>query len=239
MTSTMAGLMTDFDFNLPHGTEEDDLSANIVTHAGVSQDTNNDHPLEQHTRTNDNSMDDLFDDPKPKDTTVNHDGDDSQQPVNYEQLALDFSEDEGIEQAFDRSWSAHLARKPPSRKKKSPRRSQDSDGDDAASPRMKKPRQSLFGGPVEDSGVDERNEDDDDQNGNAHASEVARPDLRHHMSSLNLDQDGFEDENDQDDAPVDLSFGLGAFDRDSISPASSRAPSEGSFVRPPDNQVSM
>jgi hypothetical protein len=180
-------------------------------------------------------MDDLFHHPEP----VVPNEEDGQQSVNYEQLALDFSEDEGIEEAFDRSWPAHLARKPP-RKKKSPRRSQDSDGDDEASPRMKKPRKSLFGGPAGEPGVEER-EEDEDQNGDTYASgaaRAARPDLRHRMSSLNLDEGDIEDEGSQDNSPVDLSSGLGSFER-SISSAYSRAPSEDSFTIPPDNQVSM
>ncbi|KAF1917115.1 hypothetical protein BDU57DRAFT_448984 [Ampelomyces quisqualis] len=233
----MSGLETGFDSNLPYGTEDESLSANIATHADVLQNNNDDQPLDLQYRTNEDSTDELFNDPTPDTTAVIQDGNDSQQPLNYEQLALDYSEDEGVEQAFDRSWSAHLARKPPPRKKKSPRRSQNSDGDDYASPRTKKPRKSLFGGPVEESGVEEeRQEDDNDQNGGAHASGAAKPNLRHRMSSLNLDQDVIQEEDSQDDAPVDLRFGLGSVERHYMPPVSSRAPSEDSFILPPDDQ---
>lgn len=143
----------------------------------------------------------------------------AQQDMNYDTFGPGFSDDEGRKEAFDRSWKAPQARKP-SPKKKSPRRTEDSDGDDEASPLAKKPRQSLFGGPDED--IEEEI-----------ATKTPDYGIRNRMSSMNLDEQDIQD-------GLTSSFGLGTgpSNWDSRSPIASRAASEESVVIPPDDQVS-
>jgi hypothetical protein len=64
------------------------------------------------------------------DDLFNDDQDTSQRPLDYETFLPGFSDDEGGETAFDRSWTSQKAGKASPKNKKSPRRSEDSDGDD-------------------------------------------------------------------------------------------------------------
>ena len=197
----------EFDFNLPNGIEMED---GALLAQDTTATTDNNDPMEDAQRT-DQEVDELFVD----------DENNAQQPMNYDTFQPGFSDDEGGEEAFDRSWGGHQARRASPKKKKSPRRSEDGDGDDEGSPRTKRPRKSLFGGP---------NEEIEDMN----VSKASRPNIRHRMSSLNLDQ-----QEAQDERTFNLGFGLGSSERDSMSPVPSRAPSEDSIIIPPDDQVGL
>ena len=153
-------------------------------------------------------------------------------------FAQGFSDDEGGEEAFDRTFAGHQARKASSKQKKPPRRSEDGDADDEDSPKAKKPRKSLFGGgPVEDTEEPHNFEDDlpeaiqdqemedrvNDVEEDSSSSHISKPDIRQRMSSLNLDM-----QEQQDSRPFSLGFGL-AIDN---SAALSRAASEESVNIP-------
>ncbi|KAF2829626.1 hypothetical protein CC86DRAFT_344135 [Ophiobolus disseminans] len=200
----------EFDFNLPHGIDTEE-----------AMDVDND-PQQNNEESTDDPMDDLFNDPEPDDVIG---ADDQHDALNYKTFEAGFSDDEGGTEVFDRSWTVHQARKAPPKQKKSPRRSEDDDGDNESSPKLKKPRKSLFGGPVEERETAAL----EDHVPNAHS--VSGLDVRQRMSSLNLDQ-----QEAQDERPFHLGFGLGSSERGSMSPGPSRAPSEDSVFIPRDNQ---
>jgi hypothetical protein len=216
----------EFDFNLPHGIDaEEDGTLKQCSTAERSND-------EPNGFREDNNRDALsFDQPG-----------NTQQPVNYDSLALGFSDEEGAGRQYDRSWGAEQARKPSPKSKKSPRRSNKGDTGDEASPKAKRPRQSLFGGPGEEAQEPEIESNLNDQDVDMVAPEPS-PDFRHRMSSLNLDQqeehDTEEFQNAQDNRPFDLGLGLGSFEDDGMLATGSRAASEESFTIPPDDQVSL
>jgi hypothetical protein len=207
----------DFNFNLPHGIDDEDADdANDMTEGAPTA----------------AEMDTLF----------NDDDQNAQQTVNYQTFAEGFSDDEGGEEAFDRSWAGHKARKASPKQKKSPRRSEDEDGDDEATPRVKRPRKSLFGGPgadiepeqpedgeIEDEQLEDRVDEVEEQ---TTTPTEARPDIRQRMSILHLDQ-----QEAQDTHPYNLGFGLAPSERGSLSPARSRADSEDPVVIPPEVSV--
>jgi hypothetical protein len=157
-------LECEFDFNLPHGTGTEETQMN---NASLE-----DAPMP------DRDLDALF----------VGDPDDEQQPMNYETFPSGFSDDEGGEAAFDRSWAAQPARKLSPKNKKSPRRSDGSDGGEEASPKTKRSRKSLFGGPFEEVDDIEDKDDMSDTNLEVDDPEASKPDIRHRISSLNLDQ---------------------------------------------------
>jgi hypothetical protein len=161
----------EFDFNLPHGVDSEDPTASH----------NNDEPMEDAPQT----IDDI-------DASFVDDQEHAQQPMNYDTFAPGFSDDEGGEATFDRTWAAQQARKVSPKNKKSPRRSETSDGGDEASTRTKRPRKSLFGGPVKE--VDDGDIDGhcNSQNIDMDAPEAPTPDFRQRMSSLNLEQQDME-----------------------------------------------
>lgn len=253
--STLAAPVCEFDFNLPHGIENEDevMSQNDHIQSGqASQVINGPEEAQE-------SMDYLFDEPESHDTTsyAPHTDVDSQHNMNLATFPEGFSddEDESGEKAYDRTWETHQARKASSKQKKSPRRSEEDDGNEEGSPRAKEPRKSLFGGPVEDvedQQLEERFEDQDDdimvdqeqivvdaQDGSSagnhedmNAFEAPRPDIRHRMSSLTVDQQAA-----QNTGELSLGFGLDSSEFDGMSPTPSRAPSEDSVVIPPDDQV--
>jgi hypothetical protein len=218
----------DFDFSLPHGIDDEDDASFTEAATATVIDSNT---MEDVSRGSQGTSD-LFDD------------NDNAQPTTEYVLPPGFPDDEGGDEAFDRSWSGHQARKAMPKQKKSPRRSEDGDGDDEAIPRAKKPRKSLFdGGPVEDVEEEaEHNVEDDlpediqDQIMEDRADEVEedisfpsvpKPDIRQRMSSLNLDL-----QEEPDNRLFKLGFGIGTSDRDEHSPALSRAVSEESVAIP-------
>jgi hypothetical protein len=178
------------------------------------------------------------------DDLFNDDQDTSQRPLDYETFLPGFSDDEGGETAFDRSWTSQKAGKASPKNKKSPRRSEDSDGDDEASPRTKRPRHSLFGGPDEE--VLHQEQEAVEQNEDTGALQTPRPDIRRRFSSLTLDQQDAQDVHDTEDIQeaqggdsFNIGFDLGSFQMTSMPNAPSRAPSEESIVIPPDTVVSI
>jgi hypothetical protein len=212
-------LECEFDFNLPHGTGTEETQMN---NASLE-----DAPMP------DRDLDALF----------VGDPDDEQQPMNYETFPSGFSDDEGGEAAFDRSWAAQPARKLSPKNKKSPRRSDGSDGGEEASPKTKRSRKSLFGGPFEEVDDIEDKDDMSDTNLEVDDPEASKPDIRHRISSLNLDQRQVENAEDvqyaQNTRPYDMGFGLPSSDQDDLPPRPPRAASEDSNFNPPDNQVSL
>jgi hypothetical protein len=234
----------EFDFNLPHGIDADEDA--IEDDRNIHDDPENAN-LTQDIR---NSAEhDLDIDMHETRDGVRHSKDASKdfqnsgyQEMNYNTLEKGFSDDDDAPEAFDRSWLAHQARKSPPKKKKSPRADDD---DDEASPRSKKPRQSLFGGPPDEV---EENEYDDlfeerpadrlaDQFDDLPATETTNQSVGNRMSSLNLEQQ--DTEGGPSEQPLNLGFGFGDSDRESMSPRESPAPSEGEIVIPPDTQVSV
>jgi hypothetical protein len=219
----------EFDFNLPHGMDVEKGIAPTLGYDGASQ--NLDTPMDEDPMP-DCDLDALF---------VDGPGD-NQQPMNYETFPTGFSDDEGSEEAFDRSWAAQQARKCSPKNKKSPGRSEGSDGGEEASPKTKRPRKSLFGGPFEEVDDDQDKDDVDGTNLEVDDPDASKPDIRHRMSSLNLDQqvETFEDlQYAQDTRPYDMGLDLASFDQDGMPPRSRRAASEDSTLIPPDNQVSF
>ncbi|KAF2130739.1 hypothetical protein P153DRAFT_336572 [Dothidotthia symphoricarpi CBS 119687] len=216
---------TEFDFSLPHGLE-------------AGEDASND---DQNDR---DSLHDLFNSPEPDNDNehnkIDHNDHDlnpenrnnDQQDLNYCAFAKGFSDDEDGDETFDGSWAGHQAKTSSSRNKKSPRRSETDDADDEESPRMKKPRQSLFGGPDEEVEEDEPDRRVTEDQSGLDALDTPEQGIRNRISSLNLDQ-----QEDETIRPFNLGFGLASSDRGSISPRSSPAPSEGSVIIPPDDQV--
>jgi hypothetical protein len=203
----------EFDFNLPHGL-----------------DTEGSHPLHGNPATshiNNNAAEDAAMPDRDFDALFVGDPDDDQQPMNYETFPSGFSDDEGGEEASNRSWAAQQSRKTSSKNKKSPRRSEGSDGAEEASPKTKRPRNSLFGDPFQEVDEDEDKDDMDDKNLEVDDPETSKPDIRHRMSSLNLDLQQVENDEDvqyaQDTRPYDIGFDLASFDQDDM---------------PPNNQVS-
>ncbi|KAH7090744.1 hypothetical protein FB567DRAFT_590124 [Paraphoma chrysanthemicola] len=205
----------EFDFDLPHGIDAEETEPFAQDHNA----TPDEEPLDSNMGHTDDHLDELFEDGR----------DNAQKLMNYDTLAQGFSDDEEVDKAFDRSWTAHQARKSsPKHKKKSPRRSEDGDGDDEGSPRAKRPRKSLFGGPVEHIDTQQSANYPSSQSSVPHTPITPGHGIGHGMSSLNLDA--------PDDRPINLGFGLDTSDRDSLSPVPSRAPSEESFIIPPDDQ---
>jgi hypothetical protein len=192
----------------------------------------NSDTMQDVTRTNE-ELDDLF----------NDDQDTSQQPLDYDTFQPGFSDDEGGEEAFNRSWPAQQARKKSPKSKKSPRRSETSDGDDEASPHSKRPRKSLFGGPDEE--MQGQEQEENEQNEGLGTLEIGRPDMRQRFSSLNLDQQDAQDVQDtqniqeaEDGGHFNMDFDFGGTAIGRVSHAPSRAPSEESIVILPDTVVS-
>ncbi|KAF1938120.1 hypothetical protein EJ02DRAFT_32670 [Clathrospora elynae] len=202
----------EFDFNLPHG---------IDAEKGDPQPNDNSD--------NHDFMGDGHDPAEPSD----HDSVDDVQDLKYGSLPKGFSDDEDAVEAFDRSWTGYQARKFPSKVKKSPRRSTDG-SDHEASPRSKRPRQSLFGGPTEKFEDEAPAEYLVEEAEDTHELQTPAHGIGTRMSSLNLEQQ--ERELSPSERLLTLGFGLATSDRGSISPRASPAPSERSFIIPPEDQ---
>jgi hypothetical protein len=230
----------EFDFNLPHGIDAgDSVKGNLHSTHGYQENDNLPKAMHEHVEQDiDIDMRDRSND----DNSI-YDQNSSDQDMNHQILQIleqGFSGDDDAPQAFDRSWSGHQARKSPSTSKKSPRTD---DGDDEASPRVKRPRQSLFGGPTD---VIEEDQFDDlfgelpeeglrDQADNLLETEVPRENIGNRLSSLDLEAQ--ETEVHSSEQPLNLSFGFAESDRDSMSPRVSPGLSDGEIVIPPDTQV--
>jgi hypothetical protein len=216
----------EFEFNLPHGIDSDDATPNST--AMLDDSVVHMHPEEVRAVMEDADAD------RPNDDSIMDNEQNAQQAMNYDTFKLGFSDDEGGDEAFDYSWEAQKARKPSQKKKKkSPRRSQDSDVDDEASPRAKKSRQSLFGGPGGEIENEEHNEHTIDQDVEPIVPKTPGHSIGNRMSSMNL-----EEHDAQEDHISSLYLGAGTSNWDSRSPIPSRAVSEESIVIPPDDQVS-
>lgn len=232
MDSMPPRLECEFDFNLPHGVDAEKLHVNAQEPYNI---LDGDVAADGTVHANDD-QNPLFADGV--DPTL--------QPMKYNSLPKGFSDDEGADRHYDRSWEAEQARKPSPKSKKSPRRSNKGDVGDEESPRIKRLRQSLFGGPVE-----EAQEPEIESNLNYRYIDMdiglnapqPSPDFRQRISSLNLDQqeehDTEEFQNAQDNCQFDLGLGLGSFEEDGMLATGSRAASEDSFIIPPDDQVSF
>lgn len=178
-----------------------------------------------------------------------------EQDKSYVPLPKGFSDDEDDKdaEAFDGTVTNHQSRKPSPNSKKSPRRPRE-DSDHEASPRTKKPRQSLFGGPSGEYEHEQDEQEELDRQPGAYdgqkqvdrhlagevdeMTDVNTPgqNIGNRMSSLNLDEQ--ERHCSPSQRPFSLGFGLNSPDRNSLSPRASPAPSEDSVIIPPDTQVS-
>ncbi|KAH7399122.1 hypothetical protein DE146DRAFT_523798 [Phaeosphaeria sp. MPI-PUGE-AT-0046c] len=154
------------------------------------------------------------------------------QNMNLASADTGFSDDEGHQEAFDRSWLSRRAKKASPALTKSLRRWQEGDGDDEASP-TKKARQSLFGGPAEeDQGGEEHVNGCHDV---VHAPTNTSPEINDGMLSLYIDSDR-QDVEQIALSPVTLGTSPKASitERDSMSPAPSLVPSDDDFDIPMD-----
>jgi hypothetical protein len=174
-----------------------------------------------------------------------HDQGNGEPDLNYGVLPQGFSDDENVGETFDRSWSGQQSRKLSSKEKK-PARQPDSDADEQASPRMKRPRHSLFGGPeveMEDGKPEGYPTEQYAQQSERYLleqSQITEPPtpgqgIRNRMTSLSLEQQ--EREVSPAIRPFNSGFDLVTSERGSMSPGYSRAASEESIIIPPDTQV--
>jgi hypothetical protein len=243
-----------FDFALPHGidTEEGATNNGQDSHDFVDQDpedyqddqyfmedvqhtTEPNSDFDKYNQNNDNQQ--MNDHNNDLDL---HDQENDNRHLNYKVLPEGFSDDEDAGEAFSRSWSDHQAKKSPPKDKTSPKRSSD-DGADKASPKTKKPRTSLFGGPMQDNeeeGPEERPEEyivdrDAEPKTPGHG-------IGNRLSSLKLEQQ--EREESPSERPFDFGFGIATMgegsDRGSMSPTPAPDADDNNFVIPPDTQVS-
>jgi hypothetical protein len=217
----------EFNFVLPFG---------IDTAEGLPHNDNQgpDHPArEPHDDSNSNKLIGAIPHTDEQvNTLLADDEDNAQQPLNDGVFRIGFSDDEGVREAFDLSWSARQARQGLPKNKKSSRRSGVSDDDDETIPRIKRARRSIFGGPVEKIKEKEHEDHDKSQDKDMSAFDTLKPDIRQRMSSLNLVQ-----QDTQSTHASNSGFGLQSSEKDSLSSVSSRAPSEESIIIPPDDKV--
>ncbi|KAI4944799.1 hypothetical protein J4E91_008486 [Alternaria rosae] len=216
----------EFDFNLPHGI---DGEASLSNEPDSLIPQTDHEPMEdvQQTVERDHDM------------NLSHENS-AQHDMNYNTLEVGFSDDDDAPKAFDRSWTAHQARRSSPKKKKSPRAE---DSDDEASPKSKKPRHSLFGGSAEE--VEEDDLEDlfeeppedrlIDEDENLPETELRKHSIGNRMSSLNLDQQ------EREASPLEQQFNVGFqqpgdSDREGMSSRGSPAPSDGEVIIPPDTQ---
>lgn len=204
---------TEFDFNFPDGIDSEDDIPNVGQ---------NDY----------GSLDGLPDSSKPSGNHNSNSHYANQQDDDYSTAMKGFSDDEAGDETFDSSWTTNRVENNNFMIKKSPRRLNADDADDEDSPKVKRPRQSLFGGPdrgIEECGLDQPTEDYQSDHDTINTPGKG---IRNCMSSINL---GEEDGASQS---FSLGFGLELSDKGSMSSRTSPAPSEGSIIIPPDDQVS-
>ena len=138
-------------------------------------------------------------------------------------------------EAFNISSSKHL------QDKKSLRTE---DGENEESPKSKKPRQSLFGPPMEtpeEDQLDDLFEEQPEELMNSENStlepEIPTPSIGSFMCNLNLEQQ--IGENHHPELPFNFESGLAESELDFMSPRVSPAPSQGDTTISPDHQVSL
>lgn len=154
--------------------------------------------------------------------------DDTQEMMSYNMFMPGFSDDESGEELFDRPLTIGMGKKGITNSKKSLRQLSDINDGDEISPRSKKPRQSLFGGPVggdnaeHDGFTDGEVEEKGQKNDNL---KILEPGIRHRMSSMQLEE--------QDEQKVHENE-IGAEPR---SQGASFSPLEDDTIIPPDDQV--
>ncbi|KAH8730575.1 hypothetical protein GQ44DRAFT_644745 [Phaeosphaeriaceae sp. PMI808] len=117
--------------------------------------------------------------------------------------------------------------------RKSPRRLDFDDHLHIEIPRAKKPRQSLFGGPMAEDKEKHQGDNLSHQNGENNVPETPRNEIRQRMSSLTLNQ---QNSGDLPDPLIKINFNLDASGETPPSSVSSRAQSEEPPIIPPDNQ---
>ncbi|KAF1851988.1 uncharacterized protein K460DRAFT_351845 [Cucurbitaria berberidis CBS 394.84] len=208
----------EFDFTLPYGTDIVD-GGNNDEHYHDS--TENDHQQQMSDTTETSNNLDL------------HDQNNSTQAMNYSTFEKGFSDDEDAGEAFDRTGTGHQSGESLPKSKKSPRRS-GGFFDDEPSPSTKRPRQSLFGGPIDENEERTFEEYIMDQGDDANDPKPPGQGIRYRMSSLSLEQK--DKERCPSERPFNLGFGLGSSDRGGTTPRASPAPSEESIIIPPDDK---
>lgn len=154
--------------------------------------------------------------------------------LNYCQFSEGNSDDGDAREAFDRSWSSRQVKKSAPETDKL-LRGEDFEGPEGAGSSLEKPRQSLFGGPIS-----EEEEHPHGETSMANTENGQAEDLRHAIGTF-LDLGGHEQkqrECSQSERSFNVGFDVPSSDRNLITNRPSPAPSEQSFVIPPDNQVS-
>jgi hypothetical protein len=235
----------EFDFVLPHGV---DATASEQNAPGDAEDHNTVEDIHDSAeRDVDIDMRERSDSGRHSRNTSNdliaNDQDLAEGGMNYNTFEQGFSDDDDAPKAWDRSWTAHQARRSSPKSRKSPR---DEEGDYEDSPKSKKPRQSLFGGLSEDVEEDESadhfEEQPEERLVNQAEDSLETPVPRHsignRMSSLNLDQQ------EREASPSYQQFHIGFdqpgdSDREDMSSRGSPALSDGEIVIPADTQVSL
>jgi hypothetical protein len=216
----------EFDFDLPQGIDTEEFAQ--------SNEHDSNDPLSDHEP--------IEDVQRVIEPNIDQDENSVRQIISYNTLQEGLSDDDHAPEAFDRSWSAHQARKSLSRKRKSPRAK---NGNDEASPSSTKPRQSLFGSTTEEVEEDqsadifeEQTEDRlVDQAGYSLETPIAKHNIDSRMSSLNLGQQKMEANSSKQ--LFNLGFGLEDSGGESMSPRASPALSDSEIVIPADTQVSV
>jgi hypothetical protein len=222
----------EFEFNLPHGIDTEESASIDSDHNDKSMQNSQDDQAVNSTQHSHDSLDDMFKDPESHDRLIVEDQHQAQQSMNYDTFQPGFSDDGGGGEVFKSSRTAHQAMKASPKNKKTPRHLQDDDGNEEASPTIKRPRKSLFGGPDTTFEDREAYKNIANQNEDLQTPETSNPNIQHRLSSLNLVQ-----QDAQDTGTYDLGFTLGSSDEGSMSPIPSRAPSEESVIIPSDDQV--
>jgi hypothetical protein len=193
---------------------------------------------EPHKSNNEDMMEDVLHTAEETDALFFDDKDSSQQVIDYDTFQPGFSDDEGGADAFDRSWTAQQLRKKSPKSNKLPRRSENADSDDETSQQTKRPRKSLFGGPAQDVPSPQREEFAGDHIGDEETLNASKPDIRHRLGSLDLNQQNSQNDEDVQLGRDEHTPDLGTSAVASKLPAPSRAPSEESIDIPPDTEVS-
>jgi len=147
------------DFNLSNGSYIDDSSIENTSQPSTSASKYGhetsmkpkpaylEHSGHSHSERNSDSISEKFPSQHVDGDFAQQDRDGINLKLNYDRLSQGNSDDEDAGEAFDRSWKGRQIRKPATEPKKSMRRD-DPDHLEDAIPNSKKPRQSLFGGPV-------------------------------------------------------------------------------------------
>ncbi|KAH6618970.1 hypothetical protein C7974DRAFT_441563, partial [Boeremia exigua] len=212
-----------FDFNLPHGIDIENDTVEIEQLQDSSGIADHSSQVMYGPR------DEYEDEDEDEDVHMEVDFDDhGKHDLNYRYFSPGFSNDEGSDEAFEHYWLSHQAKKQArkgTKGKKSPRRSENGGDDFGSAIRVKRPRQSLFGGAEEE--LDDEEQADDLLKVAAAAADHG---IGNRMSSLNLDQQQQGDENMP--SATNTGFGLACSDVGSV--RNSPIPSDDEPFIPPD-----